>query len=45
VAAVYQRGEFQAERKAALDAWAGHLVAYGEGQEASPKVVPIRDES
>jgi hypothetical protein len=43
VAAVYQRGEFQAERRAALEAWAGHLVACGEGKEASPKVVPLRN--
>ena len=27
VAAVYQRGEFLAERARALDAWASHLVA------------------
>ena len=26
VAAVYQRQEFLAERKAALEAWAGHVV-------------------
>ena len=26
VAAVYQRGEFLAERKAALEAWAGFVV-------------------
>ena len=27
VAAVYQRGEFLPERKAALEAWAGHVLA------------------
>ena len=27
VAAVYQRGEFLAERKAALEAWANHVLA------------------
>jgi integrase len=29
VAAIYQRGEFLAERKAALEAWAAHVVACG----------------
>nr|WP_280842916.1 site-specific integrase [Pararoseomonas baculiformis] len=41
VAAIYQRAQFQAERKAALEAWAAHLVACGEGRSTSPKVVPI----
>ncbi len=27
VAAVYQRGEFLPERRAALEAWAGHVLA------------------
>ncbi|QXM25475.1 hypothetical protein KO353_04405 [Elioraea tepida] len=31
VAAVYQRAEFLAERRAALEAWAGHVVACGGG--------------
>lgn len=29
VAAVYQRHEFMAERKAALEAWAGHVIGQG----------------
>lgn len=35
VAAVYQRAEFLSERKAALDAWAGHVLAAAEGQLAT----------
>jgi integrase len=31
VAAIYQRGEFLAERKAALEAWAVHVLRCGEG--------------
>ena len=31
VAAVYQRGEFLPERKAALEAWAAHVLACAEG--------------
>ncbi len=31
VAAIYQKGEFAAERKAALDAWGAHVLAAGEG--------------
>lgn len=42
VAAIYQRAQFQAERKAALEAWAAHLIACGEEREAPSKVVPIR---
>jgi integrase len=33
VAAIYQRGEFLAERKAALEAWAAHVVACGSNSE------------
>jgi len=32
VAAIYQRGEFIEERKAALDAWGAHAAACGEGR-------------
>jgi integrase len=32
VAAIYQRNEFLAERKAALDAWALHVLACAEGR-------------
>jgi integrase len=31
VAAIYQRGEFLAERKAALEAWAAHVKRCGDG--------------
>ena len=37
VAAVYQRGEFLPERKAALEAWAGHVVACAEREPAEEK--------
>jgi integrase len=33
VAAVYQRSEFLAERRAALDAWGAHILAVGDGME------------
>ena len=49
VAAVYQRGEFLPERKAALEAWAGHVLAcagreaeastFGEAPAAAARVV------
>ncbi|MFT8245769.1 tyrosine-type recombinase/integrase [Roseomonas sp. BN140053] len=39
VAAVYQRHDFLAERKAALDAWATHVVACGEGGGREPENV------
>lgn len=42
VAAVYQRQEFLAERKAALDAWAAHVVAAGAGNAAAENVVVLR---
>jgi len=34
VAAVYQRSRFLPERRAALEAWARHVVACGEGEGA-----------
>ena len=42
VAAVYQRAEFLAERKAALDAWAAHVTAAAEGREAPGNVVTLK---
>jgi integrase len=42
VAAVYQRQEFLAERKAALEAWAAYVIACAEGRHAATNVVPIR---
>ena len=32
VAAVYERNRFLPERKAALEAWARHVVACGQGE-------------
>jgi hypothetical protein len=41
VAAVYRRGEFLADRRAALEAWAGHVLAYaGRAAEASTSAEP-----
>jgi integrase len=41
VAAVYQRGEFLSERKAALEAWAGHVLASAkQGAEAPTSAGP-----
>ncbi len=40
VAAVYQMGEFLAERRALLDGWAAHVLACGEGQPVRESVVP-----
>lgn len=42
VAAVYQRHNFLTERKAALEAWAAHVLACVSGETAPSKVVPIR---
>jgi hypothetical protein len=39
---VYQRGEFLAERDAALKAWAAHVLAQGEGAAVTENVVAIR---
>jgi integrase len=38
VAAIYQRGEFLAERKAALEAWGAHVLQCGEGASADGNV-------
>lgn len=42
VAAVYQRGEFQAERQRALDAWAAHVLACAAAEPAADNVVALR---
>ena len=42
VAAVYQRHDFLAEREAALNAWAAHVLAVGEAAEAAGNVIPLR---
>jgi len=44
VAAVYRRGEFLPERRAALEAWAAHVLACGEGRRAdAPAGTPVED--
>ncbi len=35
VGRIYQRAQFLAERKAALEAWARHVIACGEGEGAA----------
>lgn len=42
VAAVYQRAEFLTERKAALDAWAAHVVRVGDGKAGAENIVTLR---
>ena len=42
VAAVYQRAEFLTERRAALDAWAAHILRAAEGKPAAVNVVALR---
>ena len=41
VAAVYQRAEFLAERRAALDAWAAHVLRAAEGRPDVDNVVSL----
>lgn len=41
VQAVYQRHDFAAERRAALDAWGAHVVAMSEGSASTGKVVKL----
>ena len=42
VAAVYQRAEFLPERKAALMAWAAHVIAASDGKAPADNVVALR---
>jgi integrase len=42
VARVYQRHDYLAEREAALDQWAAHVLAVGEGAKAGTNVVELR---
>jgi len=42
VAAVYQRGEFMAERQKALEAWGAHVIACAEAKPATGNVVALR---
>jgi integrase len=41
IAGVYQRHDWAAEKRAALDAWAAHLMAIVEGRAASPNVLVL----
>ncbi len=41
VAGVYQRHDWAAEKRTALDAWAGHVVSIVKGRIASDKVVTL----
>ncbi|WP_027284137.1 tyrosine-type recombinase/integrase [Rubritepida flocculans] len=41
VARIYQRNQFLPERAAALDAWAAHVLAMGEGAPMPAVVVPL----
>jgi len=41
IAGVYQRHDWAAEKRAALDAWAAHVIAAAEGHAKSPKVVRL----
>ena len=41
IVGIYQRHDWAAEKRMALDGWAAHLIAAMEGADASPKVVPM----
>jgi hypothetical protein len=41
IAGVYQRHEWAAEKRAALDAWASHVLAVAEGRSATGNVVTL----
>jgi hypothetical protein len=41
IAGVYQRHDWAAEKRAALDAWGGHVLAVAEGRSASSNVVTL----
>lgn len=42
IVGIYQRHDWKAEKRTALDGWAAHLMAAVEGADAPPKVVPMR---
>lgn len=42
IVGIYQRHDWAAEKRAALQGWAAHLMAAVKGADADPKVVPIR---
>ena len=41
IAGVYQRHDWAAEKRAALDAWASHIVAIAEGRPFTANVVAL----
>ena len=41
IAGVYQRHDWAAEKRAALDAWAAHVLAAAEGRSATGNVVTL----
>jgi hypothetical protein len=41
IAGVYQRHDWASEKRAALDAWAAHVLAVVNGCTATPKVVTL----
>ncbi|MGI4940706.1 MAG: tyrosine-type recombinase/integrase [Janthinobacterium lividum] len=42
IVGIYQRHDWKMEKRAALDAWAAHLLAAMDGVQGSLKVVPMR---
>lgn len=45
IAGVYQRHDWAAEKRAALDAWAGHVAAIVEGRTTAGNVVALRQQA
>jgi integrase len=45
IAGVYQRHDWAAEKRAALDAWAAHVAAIAKGQASSGNVVVLRQQA
>ena len=42
IVGIYQRHDWAAEKRTALDGWAAYVLAAVAGSDASPKVVPMR---
>lgn len=42
IVGIYQRHDWKAEKRAALDGWAAHIEIVVAGADAGPKVVPMR---
>ncbi|MGA7453099.1 MAG: hypothetical protein WBW73_18080 [Rhodoplanes sp.] len=41
IAGVYQRHDWAAEKRAALDAWAAYVIAAAEGRSATGNVITL----